>query len=144
MEKFQKYCLGVLLVIICSNASAQVSCAGGFENEDCGQLYKWYQQILNPECSTAQKLCVREDQKVHLAISRKQNAADLIGNIFYSKTQARYHQDKAEAELFKSQKHSQVLQNFEKNSEAYAFTDILYFKSKVSKIRNKDYLVVMS
>jgi hypothetical protein len=46
MEKFQKYCLSVLLVIICSNISAQVI-NGSVENEDCRQLYEFYHQILN-------------------------------------------------------------------------------------------------
>ncbi len=144
MEKFQKYCLGVLLVIICSNVSAQASSTACFENEDCRQLYELYQQILNPDCSTSQKLCVKEEQKVHLAISRRQNASELIGNIFCSEKQTHYYQDKAESGLFRKQEHSQALKNFEKNSQAYAFTDILYFKAKVSKIRNKDYLMVMS
>lgn len=144
MEKFQKYCLGVLLVIICSNVPAQASSTGCFENEDCRQLYEWYQHILNPDCSISQKPCVKKEQKVYLAISRKQHAADLIGTVFCTKVQTHYYHDKAGAELFKKQKHSQALQDFEKSNKAYASNDILYFKAKVSKIRNKDYLMLMS
>lgn len=143
MEKFQKYCLSVLLVIICSNSSAQIG-TGCFENEDCRQLYELYNQILNHDCTASQKLCVKEDPKGHLAISQKQRAADLIGNIFCIKTQTHSYQNKTGAGLSEKEKHNQLLQNFEKNSKTYVFADILYFKAKVSKIRNKDYLKIMS
>ena len=143
MEKFQKYCLSVLLVIICSNASAQAP-TGCFENEDCRQLYELYHQILNHDGTVSQKLSVKEDQKGHLAISQKQNAADLIGNIVCIKTRTHFYQNVAGTGLSEKEKHDQLLKNFEKNSKVYVFADILYFKTKVSKIRNKDYLSLMS
>ena len=39
-----------------------------------------------------------------------------------------------------SKAHNKALENFEKQSKVYDFAENIYFKSKVSKIRNKDYL----
>lgn len=39
-----------------------------------------------------------------------------------------------------SKAYNKALENFEKQSKAYDFAENIYFKSKVSKIRNKDYL----
>ena len=36
--------------------------------------------------------------------------------------------------------HDKALENFEKQSKVYDFAENIYFKTKVSKIRNKDYL----
>ncbi|KPE51463.1 hypothetical protein [Chryseobacterium indologenes] len=41
---------------------------------------------------------------------------------------------------FELGRYDQALTNFEKQSKAYEFAENIYFKSKVSKIRNKDYL----
>jgi hypothetical protein len=143
MEKFQKYCLSVLLVIICSNISAQVI-NGSVENEDCRQLYEFYHQILNHGGKTSEGFCPKASQTVRLAINKKQKAVDLIGKIFCVKTQNHSYHNRTRAELSEKEKHTQLLQNFEKNSKDNLFASILYFKAKVSKIRNKDYLSVIS
>ena len=41
---------------------------------------------------------------------------------------------------FELKNHDKALENFEKQSRVYDFAENIYFKSKVSKIRNKDYL----
>jgi hypothetical protein len=139
MEKFQKYCLSVLLVIICSNISAQVS-NGVIESEDCKQLYEIYNQFLNHDCEASSESCIKENQKPNLAIHQKQNAIDLIGKICSEKYQGNLYKNKIGAGFSEEKKHSLLLKNFEKNSKQNLFAEILYFKTKVSKVRNKDYL----
>ena len=41
---------------------------------------------------------------------------------------------------FEQGRYDKALENFEKQSKEYDFAENIYFKSKVSKIRNKDYL----
>ncbi|MDQ8142539.1 hypothetical protein [Chryseobacterium sp. CFS15] len=135
MEKFHKYCLSVLLVIICSNISAQIS-SGNLKSEDCKQLYEIYNQFLNSKDSHAlEKIFLNEKSRRKFAISDKQNAVDLLRNLFSKKNQK--HSDTAFSE---KEKHCQILINFLKESKENVFAEVLYFKSKVSKIRNKDYL----
>ena len=43
-----------------------------------------------------------------------------------------------------SRAHNKALENFEKQSKVYDFAENIYFKSKISKIRNKDYLDLKS
>lgn len=138
MEKFHKYCLSVLLVIICSNISAQIN-SGNIESEDCKQLYELYNQILNHDCGSSQEFCVKGNPKHNVTISQKQNAIDVIGKIFPEKQYDRHHY-KNGADFSEKEKHSHLLKNFEKNSKKNLFAAILYFKTKVSKVRNKDYL----
>lgn len=142
MEKFHKYCLSVLLVIICSNISAQVS-NGTSESEDCKQLYELYNQILNHDFEASQEFCANEKQVHHLAIHHKGNAADLIGKIFSGKKCYYSYKNKSGVGFSEKEKHLQLLKNFEKASKENLFTEILYFKTKVSKVRNKDYLDIV-
>lgn len=139
MEKFQKYCLSVLLVIICSNISAQIS-SGNLRSEDCKQLYEIYNQFLNSKESHAlEKIFLNEKSRRKFAISDKQNAVDLLGNIFSKKNQ-NYSHHKTGIAFSEKERHCQILINFLKESKENVFAEVLYFKSKVSKIRNKDYL----
>lgn len=143
MEKFHKYCLSVLLVIICSNISAQIS-SGTAESEDCKQLYELYSRILNQDCEDLQKTCTKENPVQNKTISQKHNAIDLIGKIFSNKQKNNFHHDKTGKDFSEKEKHDQLLKNFEKNSRENLFAEILYFKTRVSKVRNKDYLDVVS
>ena len=45
---------------------------------------------------------------------------------------------------FELGKYDKALENFEKQSKVYDFAENIYFRSKVSKIRNKDYLDLKS
>lgn len=142
MEKFHKYCLSVLLVIICSNISAQIS-NGNIESEDCKQLYELYNRILNHGCEASQEICLKESPRHNFAINQKQNAIDLIGKIFSGKQQNNSYHNKTGTDFSEKEKHDQLLKNFEKISKENLFAEILYFKTKVSKVRNKDYLSVL-
>lgn len=142
MEKLHKYCLSVLLVIICSNISAQVS-NGTIRSEDCKQLYEIYNQFLNSKDGKAlEKIGLNKNSKRKFAISDKKNAEDILGNSLH-KTKQNSSYQKAINGFSEKEKHHQDLINFLKNSKENSFAEILYFKSKVSKIRNKDYLEVI-
>lgn len=143
MEKFHKYCLSVLLVIICSNISAQIS-NGTAESEDCKQLYELYNRILNQGCEDLQETCTKENPVQNITINQKHHAIDLIGKMFSNKQKNNFHHDKTGTDFSEKEKHDQLLKNFEKNRKDHLFAEILYFKTKVSKVRNKDYLDVVS
>ncbi|WP_027378777.1 hypothetical protein [Chryseobacterium daeguense] len=142
MEKFHKYCLSVLLVIICSNISAQIT-NGTAESDDCKQLYELYNRILNQTCESSQRFCFKENTKPNFAIQQKQNAIDLLGKIPKGKKQDFLSKNKSGADFSEKEKHDQLLKNFEKTGKENFFTNVLYFKTKVSKVRNKDYLSVI-
>jgi len=136
MEKLHKYCLSVLLVIICSNISAQAT-NGTTESEDCKQLYELYNQILNHDFKAPREFC--PEKKAHnLAIHDKRIAADLIGKICSGKNCEHSYKNKSETDFSNTERYNQLLKNFEKNSKENLFAEILYFKTKVSKVRNKD------
>lgn len=136
MEKLHKYCLSVLLVIICSNISAQVT-NGTTESEDCKQLYELYNQILNHDFEVSGEFRA-EKQGQNLAIHDKGTAADLIGKICSGKNCEHSYKNKSETAFSNKERHDQLLKNFEKNSKENLFAEILYFKTRVSKVRNKD------
>lgn len=142
MEKLHKYCLSVLLVIICSNISAQIS-NGNLETEDCRKLYELYHQILNQDIEVGENLCLKGSFKSNSSIGQKQNAIDLIGKIFPSKNQNFPYKNKSGNGFSISEKEAQILKNFVENSKNKSLAQILYFKTKVSKVRNKDYLEIL-
>ena len=139
MEKLHKYCLSVLLVIICTNISAQVS-NGSVENADCQQLYRLYNKILQQDHEASNEFNVHKRSVRNFAISHKENAVDLIGRSYPDQDQKFSFKNKYGADIAEKQKHQLLLYNFEKNSKENFFTINLYFKTKVSKVRNKDYL----
>ena len=143
MEKFHKYCLSVLLVIICSNISAQISNETA-ESEDCKQLYELYNRILNHGCEDLHETSTKENPVQNIKINQKHPAIDLIGKIFSNKQKNNFHNDKTGRGFSEKEKHDHLLKNFEKNGKENIFAEILYFKTKVSKVRNKDYLDVVS
>lgn len=139
MEKFHKYCLSVLLVIICSNISAQAG-NGSIKSEDCKKLYEIYNQFLSQGCETSQDSCLKEKPTHNFTINHKQNAIDLVEKFFSGKQQNNFYKNKSGADFSEKEKHDQLLKNFEKSGKENLLADILYFKTKVSKVRNKDYL----
>jgi len=142
MEKFQKYCLSVLLVIICSNISAQTN-NGSIDSGDC-RFYEIYNQLLNHQCDVSQKFCTKEKSGQKFAIHYKQNVADAVGRLFIEHQQSHFYKNRAEANFSEKDKHNRLLKNFEKNGKENLFAEILYFKAKVTKVRNKDYLNLIS
>lgn len=138
MEKLQKYCLSVLLVIISSNISAQIS-NGTVKSEDCKALYEIYNQFLNlNQCQALGKIVFNGNSKRKFSIGEKQNAADLFGDSFNKNNKNNLHKDVIR---FSEERHNQQLIVFLKETKKNFIAEVLYFKSKVSKIRNKDYLV---
>lgn len=140
MEKLHKYCLSVLLVIICSNIPAQAT-SGSFENnDDCRQLYRLCSQILNQNQEVSGGFCINKRSIRNFAIGHKENAVDLIGRSFPDQDQNSFFKSKFGTDFGTNQKHLLFLYNYEKSSKDNLFAGILYFKTKVSKVRNKDYL----
>ncbi|WBV55060.1 hypothetical protein PFY10_12510 [Chryseobacterium daecheongense] len=137
MEKLHKYCLSVLLVIICSNISAQnTTCSA--ENTTIHRLYDVYHQFLNSQDCEGSHLSERKHKIHYTAISQKQNAGDLSSNRDHNPG-FNEHGGRGEAG-----KYDEILRNFEKKAAGYASAKAFNFKSKVSKIRNKDYLDIIS
>lgn len=143
MEKLHKYCLSVLLVIICTNISAQVS-NGSVENADCQQLYRLYGQILRQDHEASEEFNVHKRSVRNFAIGHRENAVDLIGRSYSDQDQKSNFKYKYGADIAEKQKHQLLLYNFEKSSKENLFAINLYFKTKVSKVRNKDYLRAIS
>lgn len=138
MEKFQKYCFGVLLVMIYSNISAQAG-KEVLQQEKCRVFYQFCSQILEsgiesqPSAETGNtSSCGYKEKKVSFAVP-----------IFSAKKQGYTYKNKTGAFLPFSAKHTLILKNFERKSKEHFFARNLYFKTKVSKVRNKDYLVAI-
>ncbi|MEI7488207.1 MAG: hypothetical protein WCJ72_12500 [Chryseobacterium sp.] len=143
MEKFQKYCLSVLLVIICNNISAHVR-NGTVESDDCKRLWEVYSKFLGTQhCDQSLEFLAKKKTTDYCALSKKQKAVDAIGeNIF----RIQHHNFYNDFELNYSQKnkHNKNLENFERQIKDYDFVENIYFTTKVSKVRNKDYLDLIS
>ncbi|MFY1047989.1 hypothetical protein [Chryseobacterium sp. GP-SGM7] len=137
MDKFQKYCLSVLLVIISSNISAQLS-NGTLKSADCKQLYEIYNQFLHSkDCTALERIVLNGNSKCKLSINDKKNAVDVLENILGHKNQNVLYR-KFENRFSAQEKHHQLLINFLNKNKLFA--EILDLEIKVSKIRNKDYL----
>jgi len=139
MEKLHKYCLSVLLVIVCSNISAHNN-NESIKNIDCKQFYKIYSQFLNNESEASKEFCLKEKSTRDFTINHKQSAVDLFGNSISQKQQQNSHHNNSGDDFSVKEKHYKILKNFEKQSKQNDFAENIYFKSKVAKIRNKDYL----
>jgi hypothetical protein len=137
MEKFHKYCLSVLLVIVCSNISAHTN-DESIRNLDYKQFQEIYSQFLNYEFEVSKEFCLKERSTRNFAMNNKQNAVDLIGNSILEKQQNNSYYKKLGADFSIKEKHHKILENFEKQSKQIDFAENIYFKSKVAKIRNKD------
>lgn len=143
MEKFHKYCLSVLLVIVCSNISANTN-NESIKNIDCKQFYEIYSQFLNYECESSQEFYLTEKLNRSFAINHKQKAVEIIGNSILEKQQNNSYYKKSESDFSENEKHEKILKNFEKQNRQNDFAENTYFKSKVAKIRNKDDLDLKS
>lgn len=136
MEKLHKYCLSVLLVIVCSNISAH-SNNESIKNIDCKQFYKIYSQFLKYESETSKEFCLKEKSTRSFAINNKNKAVDIIANFNLGKQQDSLYNKKSD-NFSKEDRYYKILENFEKQSNENDFAENIYFKSKVAKIRNKD------
>jgi hypothetical protein len=136
MEKFHKYCLSVLLVIVCSNISANTNIES-LKNIDCKQFNEIYSQFLKFECETSKEFYLKKKSTHSFAINYKQKAVDIFENFILRKQQNSFY-NKNLISSFRGNKHCEILENFEKQNKEKDFAENIYFKSKVAKIRNKD------
>ncbi|RKS96736.1 hypothetical protein [Chryseobacterium defluvii] len=137
MEKFQKYCLSVLLVIICGNISAQII-NGSIGPNEYKKLCEIYTQLLDCQNSeNTQESCSAKKTKYYHTIHHKQNVIAVIGKSVSEKQFGKIYQDAGFC--FGNEREDVVLENFESRNKKSSL-GTLYFKTKVSKIRNKDYL----
>lgn len=139
MDKFHKYCLSVLLVIVCSNVSGQIN-HESIKSEAYKEFYEIYSQFFSDQCEVSQEICLIEKSIRKFAINHKQNATDSIGDSICRKFHKLSYNKKLKINFSEEYKHSKALENFEKQSKLNDFAENIYFKSKVAKIRNKDYL----
>lgn len=135
MEKFQKYCFGVLLVMIYSNISVQAG-KEVLQHENCSEFYQLCSRILK---SGIESQASAETGHIS-SCGYKENKVSFTVNIFSAKKPGRVYNHKAETCFPVSEEYTLVLKNFERTSKEQVFAPILYFKTKVSKVRNKDYL----
>lgn len=138
MEKFQKYCFGVLLVMIYSNISVQAG-KEVLHYENCRDFYQLCSQILDSGITSQTSAGTGNIS----SSGYKENKICFAVNIFLAKKQGGVYKNKTEAFLPIGEKHTLILKNFEKQDKEIYFSQILYFKAKVSKVRNKDYLRVI-
>lgn len=145
MEKFQKYCLSVLLVIIYNNISAHVK-NGTVESDDCKRLWEVYSQFLSSQDCSESVIFLAEAKADHYcSLNQKQKAVDAIGaKSPQAQSHISFYKDSLGLFFIGNAQHNKYLKNFQQQSKGYDFAEYIYFKSKVSKIRNKDYLDLRS
>jgi len=142
MDKFQKYCLSVLLVIICGNISAQTGNAST-QNIECKKLQEIYSRFLNfQECNDSCGSEVCKKPAYYHSIHHSYAAIDLL-RIFPLKKQTNPYHNQSGL-LYSGKEKQNTTLNIEGGSKENSFTVADYLKSKVSKIRNKDYLDLMA
>ncbi|MBV6880873.1 tetratricopeptide repeat protein [Epilithonimonas ginsengisoli] len=80
------------------------------------------------------------------ALDQKEKAIQILEDLFKTKDYhfGLYDYYQLGVTYFESGKYDKALENFEKQSKVYDFAENIYFRSKVSKIRNKDYLNLKS
>lgn len=141
MEKFQKYCLSVLLVIMYSNAPGQIS-NDSVERNECIRLCEVINTFLDFS-NYNENFSVEKKKITCKAIHQRLQAAD-VAAIAGLRHDSGFNYSKFKTVGFEFTKYDKALGTFEKNSKPYGFAESIHFKSKVSKIRNKDYLDLVS
>ncbi|MET3037874.1 tetratricopeptide repeat protein [Chryseobacterium sp. NRRL B-14859] len=76
------------------------------------------------------------------ALGQKEKAAGFIEGLLAARGYVKglFDHYRLGVTYFELERYDKALENFEKQSKEYDFAENIYFKSKVSKIRNKDYL----
>lgn len=108
---------------------------------DLEELKKYYPEDLGRSQNGDYNLDVVKAMS-YSALGQKEKAAGIIERLLstrgYVKGMFDYYQ--LGVTYFELGRYDKALENFEKQSKEYNFAENIYFKSKVSKIRNKDYL----
>jgi tetratricopeptide (TPR) repeat protein len=108
---------------------------------DLEQLKKYYPDDLGRSLNGDYHLDVVRAMS-YSALGEKEKAADIIEKLLASKGyfKGMYDHYQLGVTYFELGRYDKASENFEKQSKEYDFAENIYFKSKVSKIRNKDYL----
>lgn len=109
--------------------------------QDLGELKKYYPDHLGRSLNGDYHLDVVRAIS-YSALGQKEKAVGIIENLLVSKGYFKgvYDHYQLGVTYFELGRYDKALENFEKQSKENNFAENIYFKSKVSKIRNKDYL----
>ncbi|MDQ0066991.1 tetratricopeptide repeat protein [Chryseobacterium lathyri] len=108
---------------------------------DLEELKKYYPDDLGRSLNGDYHLEVVKAMS-YSALGQKEKAAGIIEKVLASKGyfKGMYDHYQLGVTYFELGRYDKALENFEKQSKENNFAENIYFKSKVSKIRNKDYL----
>ncbi|REC73527.1 hypothetical protein DRF60_19320 [Chryseobacterium elymi] len=109
--------------------------------QDLEELKKYYPDDLGRSLNGDYHLEVVKAMS-YSALGQKEKAAEIIEKALASKGyfKGMYDHYQLGVTYFELGRYDKALDNFEKQSKENNFAENIYFKSKVSKIRNKDYL----
>lgn len=109
--------------------------------QDLEALKKYYPEDLGRSLNGDYHLEVVKAM-AYSALGQKEKAAAIIEKALLSKGyfKGMYDHYQLGVTYFELGRYDKASENFEKQSKEYDFAENIYFKSKVSKIRNKDYL----
>ncbi|WP_223609137.1 tetratricopeptide repeat protein [Chryseobacterium sp. OSA05B] len=109
--------------------------------QDLEELKKYYPEDLGRSLNGDYHLEVVKAMS-YSALGQKEKAAAIIEKALLSKGyfKGMYDHYQLGVTYFELGRYDKASENFEKQSKEYDFAENIYFKSKVSKIRNKDYL----
>ncbi|WP_045501553.1 tetratricopeptide repeat protein [Chryseobacterium sp. StRB126] len=108
---------------------------------DLEELKKYYPEDLGRSQNGDYNLDVVKAMS-YSALGQKEKATGIIERLLATRgyVKGMFDHYQLGVTYFELGKYDKALENFEKQSKEYNFAENIYFKSKVSKIRNKDYL----
>ncbi|PIF43994.1 tetratricopeptide repeat protein [Chryseobacterium sp. 52] len=109
--------------------------------QDLEELKKYYPEDLGRSLNGDYHLDVVKAMS-YSALGQKEKAVGIIERLLVSRGyfKGMYDHYQLGVTYFELGRYDKASENFEKQSKEYDFAENIYFKSKVSKIRNKDYL----
>ena len=108
---------------------------------DLEELKKYYSEDLGRSLNGDYNLDVVKAMS-YSALGQKERAVGIIERLLAARgyVKGMFDHYQLGVTYFELGRYDKALENFEKQSKEYDFAENIYFKSKVSKIRNKDYL----
>lgn len=108
---------------------------------DLEELKKYYSEDLGRSLNGDYNLDVVKAMS-YSALGQKEKAVGIIERLLAARgyVKGMFDHYQLGVTYFELGRYDKALENFEKQSKEYDFAENIYFKSKVSKIRNKDYL----
>lgn len=108
---------------------------------DLEELKKYYPEDLGRSLNGDYNLDVVKAMS-YSALGQKEKAVGIIERLLAARgyVKGMFDHYQLGVTYFELGRYDKALENFEKQSKEYDFAENIYFKSKVSKIRNKDYL----